>query len=107
MVLAWPATAIKDDKGKDIESVVSLEVPAEVPLMKALKDIITRTNAYAILVCDSTEDELRVVIESHHGVRAWTTDIKRHGDVRVLGDTKVRNGTGGFNLLWKKQQGSG
>lgn len=107
MVLSWPATTIKDDNGKPISEIVSLEVPTEVPLIKALRDMVVRTKSYALLVCTSSNEELRVVIESHHGVRCWTTPIRRHGDVKVLGETKVVDDRGGYDLLWKKKMGSG
>jgi hypothetical protein len=107
MVLAWPAVTIHDDNDKPINSIVSLEVPEGIPLQKALKDLIVRTKAYAILVCDSTNEELRVVLESHHGVRSWITSIRHHGDVRVLEDTRVQDGVGGFGLLWRKERGLG
>ena len=106
-VATWPADPIKDDHGKVINDLVTLKVPSSVPLTKAVRDLVVRTRAYAFFVCDSTDDELRVVLESHHGVRSWTTDIKRHGDIRVLGDTRTQDGVGGFGLLWQKKQGSG
>jgi len=107
MVLSWPTVTIKDDKGKSISKIVSLEVPAEVPLTRALRDLAVRTKAYALLVCTASKDELRVVLESHHGVRCWTTPISKHGDVSVLGETKVVDDQGGYDLLWKKRMGSG
>lgn len=106
LVLSWPAETIKDDSGRTINDMVALQVPADVPLMRALTDMMTRTKAYALLICTATEDELRVVLESHHGVRCWTTPIERHGDVRVLGKTRVQDGQGGYGLLWHKSPGS-
>lgn len=107
MVLAWPAETIKDDKGEPLSGIISLEVPKEVPLMTALMDMTVRTKPYALLVCSVTNEELRVVIESHHGVRSWTTPIKRHGDVRVLGETRMEDGVGGYGILWRTTIGSG
>lgn len=106
-VATWPATPIRSDDGRTITHLITLHVPTHVPLHKAVKDLVVRTKAYAFFTCDGTQDELRVVLESHHGVRSWTTPIERHGDVRVLGETRVQDGVGGFGLLWQKKQGSG
>lgn len=102
MILSWPAESIVDDHGNAINDVVALVVPTDIPLLRALTDITTRTKSYALLVCTSTDKEIKIVLESHHGVRCWVIPIERHGDVDVLGEMNVSDNAGGYRLLWNQ-----
>lgn len=102
MILSWPAEMLRDDQGNLIDRLVSLDVPPDIPLKKAIVDMVTRTQPYALLICHISRLELRIVLESHHGARSWFTPVRKHGDARVLGKTKQVDGVG-FGVLWRKE----
>lgn len=107
MILSWPASAVKDDKGKTIDDVISLTVPDNITLSKAIRDMVVRTKPYALLVCDTRQqDVVKVFLESHHGARTWTIPVKRHGDVRVLEEESYKDNGECLGVLWRKTVGS-
>lgn len=107
MVMAWPSSAIVDDQGVPIEGVVHLTLPSDVTLSKAIRDIVQRTNPYALLVFDSSTDGVKVILESHHGTYVWQLEARRHGDVSVLDLVLTTQDTECLGVLWDGKGRSG
>jgi hypothetical protein len=106
-IITWPADDKKARSGGKISGPCVLELPAD------NKDIwhdlmlgaIQTTSAYAILVAEQRESDVRVIFESRHGALCWTIPIVRSGDVDVLKRPVVSTDGEHIGLLWKKDEG--
>jgi hypothetical protein len=103
--ITWPAEVLKDDAGREIQDAVYCVLPPGEE-QEALRRMVERTKAYALVLIEQKKDELRVLFESHHGARAWLIPLELHGDVRVPGATRVTENAECVGLLWKPARGS-
>ena len=106
MIFAWPSVNIRDDQGQDITDIVSMKVPDGTPMFRAAVDLTARTSAYAILVVEQHPEEVKVILEAHHGTFSWTMRIARHGDVTVLEKEKTARDTDSIGILWRPRSTS-
>jgi hypothetical protein len=102
MVIAWPGEEVKANDGKPVD-LVTLAVPPEVTTHKALRDMLERTHAYALLLVEQTKDAVELTLESAHGAYHWSLPIRRHGDVPVLEMARATKNTQSLGLLWRRQ----
>lgn len=101
-ILSWPSKTIKGDDGKDINRIVALAVPKNIPIKRALIDMTKRTFPYALLLTEVQNDELKIILESHHGTRSWRFPIQRKGDVLRLGEGVTKDDVDSIGILWKR-----
>jgi hypothetical protein len=101
LVVAWPHKTILDDAGKKINDLVVLELPSNIPIRKALKDMSKRVQPYALLTVEHKEQKLVVVMESIHGTVAWKYPVYRRGDIDWLGDCVESKNTDALGILWR------
>ena len=102
MLFSWPQEPITGDDGKDIDDLIILAIPDGIPLRKALLDMTKRTFPYALLLVETQEKELVVILESHHGTRSWRYPMQRRGDVIRLGEKTVGDNKDSIGILWRK-----
>ena len=103
-VLSWPAETILSDEGVPTEGTCLLSLPEDVKLWSStIRAFAAKTKAYALLLTEQLQDEVRVTLESHHGTRSWSLPIRRSGDIRTLGPVQVKDDTHKIGLLWGDQ----
>lgn len=105
-LFTWPADTIQADNGELLEGICTLDLPEkEVDRAQAMKMMVERTKAYALLLIEQRKGEVRAVLESSHGARCWTIPLVQHGEVVVLGRAAVRDDEGHVGLLWSPTVG--
>jgi hypothetical protein len=103
-IIGWPAEAILDDNGVPTEDTCLLSLPEDQDLWSTtLLTFAQKTKAYALLLAEQLKDEVRVVLESHHGTRSWSIPILVSGDIRTLGTAVVKDDTHRIGILWNRQ----
>lgn len=107
MLVAFPSEDIRAEDGAIITDVVTFAIPAEMTTKKAIVALTNAAKAYAMLLIEQVEDRVEVTLESHHGVRKWTMNVVRHGDVMVLEKEKASIDTGGFLVFWRPSTSPG
>jgi hypothetical protein len=109
-VFVWPSETITGDDGSKIDRWVLQHLPDSLSVAEraeTLKRLVVRTKAYGIAVTERRPTDLRVLFETHHGARAWTVPLERHGDLLVPGKTQVSDNKECLGLLWSPHQGRG
>lgn len=104
LFFTWPAEAVKDDEQRDIEGTCAMYLPElRSAWIDAMRHMVVRTKAYALFLLEPREDEVKAILESHHGTRTWTIPILLHGDVHVLGAAEKQDDHENIGLLWQKK----
>lgn len=104
-LISWPAEPILDDNGLILEGECLLELSDNRSTWsKTIRAFSKKTKAYALLLMEQLEKELRVTLESHHGTRSWTIPILLSGDVKVLGDPQIQDNVHRIGILWGTHQ---
>jgi len=106
-LITWPADDKEASSGGKISGPCVLDLPTDNRDIwhDLMLGAIQATNAYAILVTEQRESDVRVVFESRHGALCWTIPIIRSGDVDVLKRPIVSTDGEHIGLLWKKGEG--
>lgn len=100
----WPADTVAADDGTSIEGVCGTHLPEERgDWARVMREMVLRTKAYALLLLETREGEVKAILESHHGTRTWTIPIVLHGDVHVLGPANKQDDHESVGLLWQKK----
>lgn len=87
-IITWPANAVKSHTGGLIEGPVVRSLGDPETWRPLTVEAIKLTDAYAVLRVVQRADHVEVLLESHHGTKHWKLDIRRSGDVNVLGPPK-------------------
>jgi len=104
-LLTWPAEPIPGDDGKKIDGVCCLSLPAQEPERpSAIRKMVERTKAYALLLVEQLEEEVRVILETPLGTRCWHLPIHRSGDVNILGGSTFTDNQENVGLLWSPRR---
>lgn len=108
ILFTWPAETIRTEDGKPHEGVCVLDLPEEGRARStALRMMVERTKAYALLLIEQQHDAVQVILESGHGARCWKIPFVSHGDVVLLGRAQVRDDETHVGLLWSPNMGQG
>lgn len=102
MLFSWPSEHLKTADGKTITHIVSFAIPADLATFEAAVQLTKETKAYAILLVEQEEQDVRVLLESFHGTRCWRLPIRRHGDVNVLEKEHATQDTESLGILWRR-----
>lgn len=102
-IFTWPSEVLHaDDSGTPVNDICCCKLDADRNKWPdTIRGVAERTKAFAVLVMDPRETEVRFLFESPKGTRAWTIPIQRHGDVSVLGKVRREDGAARTGLLWK------
>lgn len=101
-LLIWPADTVKATDGTQFSGVVFTELPEDPARRKEeVKSAILRTGAWAALVTEQLESDIRMLFESGHGTRTWRFPIKNHGDIQILGRAVAQDNTESIGVLWQ------
>lgn len=99
--LSWPANPVAAFDGTKLDGVCTLELPENKSKWSSLmKKAVQLTDAYAILLCEQRQEDVRVILESGHGTKSWTMPIQRRADVLFLGKPTTKVDTESIGLLW-------
>ena len=101
IILLWPTTQVKAQKGEWHTGVVFDLLPEDAELRPAhIKKVTATCDAYAVLVVEELPNVVRAVFESEHGTETWRLPIKDHGGVRVLGVAARSSNTESIGVRW-------
>lgn len=101
-VLSWPAETILDDNGIPLEGSCLLELPDDQSRWnETILHFARKTKAYALLLTEQREGEVRSILESHHGTRSWSIPVQISGDIRTLGAAVTKDDTHKVGVLWR------
>lgn len=104
-IMTWPSTPIIDDYGKRIDNPCILELPDDQSKWtKLMLKAIDRTDAYALLLIEQREKDVRAILETTEGARCWLMPIAHSGDVTRLGVARITNDRECLGLLWQKNK---
>ncbi len=106
VLIAWPAEHLHFESGRVIKNTVSLAVPAHMTSRAAAIEMARQTGAYALLLVERHEKELKVILESPHGTRCWHLPLERHGDVVMLGRETLSEDLDHIGVLWQPAMGA-
>ncbi len=107
MLFSWPSEHLTAVDGKTVTHIVSFAVPADVTTFEAAVQLTKQTKAYALLLVEQEEKDVRILLESFHGTRCWRLPIRRHGDVNVLEKENASEDTENLGILWRRSVGKG
>jgi hypothetical protein len=100
-LVTWPGETIKTDEGVRIEGPCHLPLPEDKKVWNGVMlEAIKRTKAYAVLLVEQRDQDVRVILESPHGAKCWTLPIVRSGDVFILGNQTSTVDKEHLGLLW-------
>lgn len=100
-LLIWPADTVKTIDGDFFSGVIFTELSQHAESRKLeIKNAILRTAAFAALVTEQVDEDIRMIFESGHGTRTWRLPIKDYGGVQVLERTPPRDNTESIGVLW-------
>ncbi len=103
-IITWPANAVTDSNGVELEGAVMRELTEDPSTwLEYTVEAIKLTNAYALLRVQQAAKSVKIILESQHGARCWTLPITRSGDVFVLGRPKSADNQEHIGLLWRPQ----
>lgn len=97
---AWPSEHIQTESGV-ITHIISFEVPDNMSTHEAALNLAKASKAYALLLIEPRQECVKIILESHHGARAWTLPVQRHGDIDVLKKEEVTTDTENIGILWR------
>jgi len=101
VLLLWPTTDVKAQRGERHSGVVFSELPiSEAERLPYIKKAVEGCNAYAVLVVEEVPGAVRAIFESEHGTETWRLPIKDHGGVRVLGVAARSSNTESVGVRW-------
>lgn len=101
-ILSWPSEHIRCDDGTTVTHVFHADLPEDSSTWSRwLQATVEKTKPYALLLGEQKGDEIMVTFESPHGSRSWRYPIRRHGDVRVIGQPSTRDDVDAIGILWK------
>lgn len=104
-LLTWPAEAVSAYDGRIVNDICRLELPENRNVwQKLLREAVTITKAYAILLCEQKDTEVTVLLESPHGTRSWRVPIETRGVVKALGKPSYKDNVDSVGLLWRPLQ---
>lgn len=103
MLISFPARHLPVGD-KIITDVVSFAVPKEMATFRAAVELAKTTQAYALLLVERVNDDVHIVLESHHGTRSWRMPLRRHGDVTVLEKGEATTNVDSIGVLWRPHQ---
>ncbi len=100
-ILLWPTDSVKTTAGEKFTGVVFDALKEEgAARREEIQRAAAACGAYAVLITEQLETDVRMVFESVHGSRTWRLPIKEHGDVQVLGQATVRDDAESVGVLW-------
>lgn len=101
LLFTWPGETIRMDSGEPHEGVCILELPeGDEERQDALRMMVERTKAYALLLVEQHREEVRIILESRHGARCWRIPLASHGEVVILERAQVEDDGVHVGLLW-------
>lgn len=102
-IFIWPSDQVKTEDGSMHDGLIVATLPQDATERGDLiRQSISDTKPYAILIVESTRNSITAVFETHHGTRAWVIPIHEHGDARVLGDVSTTDNKISLGILWRK-----
>lgn len=105
MMFSWPSEHLESVEGKTVTHIVSFAVPKELNTFEAAVGMTKATKAYALLLVEQEESDVRILLESFHGTRCWRLPIRRHGDIDVLEKENASEDTETLGILWRRSVG--
>lgn len=100
-LLIWPTDTVRTTSGDYFSGVVFTELVQEPDKRRQdVRDAIIRTAAFAALLTEQLETDIRLIFESEHGTRTWRLPIKNYGGVQVLERSKPRDNAESIGVLW-------
>jgi hypothetical protein len=104
VLVGWVSEPIKDRRGDVITDSIVMDLPDGPVDQKLVATFAKKIRAYAILLVERKEREIRLTLESPQGCRVWTLPLVRHGDIWALGKTVVdTKPTETLGILLKKK----
>ena len=101
-LLIWPSDTVRATDDTQFSGVIFTELSEDPALRKEeVKNAILRTAAFAALVTEQLETDIRMIFESGHGTRTWRLPIKNHGDIQILGRAVQHDNAESIGVLWK------
>lgn len=101
--MSWPLEILRTEDGKKIDGPILLRLSDEKEehWRGLILELIRRTDAFAVLLAEQKDDEVRVTFESQCGSKCWRLPIAQSGDVRILRQPKVSEDKEYLGYLWK------
>jgi hypothetical protein len=101
-LLTWPAEEVRAHDGNVVNDVCRLELPEDrTRWNKLIMKAVQITKAYAFLLVEQREKDIRAILESHHGTRCWIIPIEDHAGLKILGRVTHRDDLESVGLLWR------
>ena len=105
--ITWAGEPIKDDAGNHIDDAVLCLLPEDPALQhRALRDMVMRTSACALMLIVQEEQEVRAYFETAYGSRCWRFPIRYHGNVHVVGAPTWKDDENGVGIFWQTTKAS-
>jgi hypothetical protein len=108
LAFTWPSNPVETDDDREVFGSIVCQlkkIPNE-QWTKALSLMVQRTNAYGLALVERRGSELRVLLETPEGARAWITQLHRHGDLLAVGPTVIRDNAECVGILWRPKRGN-
>lgn len=100
-LLIWPASTVKATDGTQFSGVIFTELSEDpVRRKEEIKSAILSSGAWAALVTEQLESDIRLLFESGHGTRTWRMPIKDNGGFQILGRAVARDNAESLGVLW-------
>lgn len=101
-LVTWPAETVMSKEGVPIEGACVLELKPFPPeeRRKRIMEALRLTSAYALLLVEQHENEVRAILESKHGAHSWHLALKKRGGDVTLGNVTSQQNQSYVGLLW-------
>lgn len=101
ILFSFPAEHVRTVDGKEVTDVVAFPVPDGMPTFKAAVELAKATKAYGLLLLEQRERDICITLESMHGSKQWTMQIKDRGDRQTLEKEEATTDTESIGVLWR------
>ena len=100
-LLVWPANTVLASDGSQFSGVIFTALAIDPEKRKEeIKNSILNAAAFAALVTEQLDTDIRMIFESGHGTRTWRLPIKNHGDIQILGRPVQSDNAESLGVLW-------
>lgn len=100
-ILLWPSDTVRATDGTRFSGLIFRELSTDPAVrLSEIKVAKEKCDAYAVLLTEQLETDVRSIFESMHGTRTWRYPIRNHGDVQILGRPSIRDNAESVGVLW-------
>ena len=104
-IIIWPDKDVPKVEGGTTANPCSYDLPKDkAKWAAAMRELITLTSPYAMLLVEQREDCVCAILETAYGSMCWRLPIQRRGDLNILKKATTTTDVENIGLLWRPRK---